>query len=94
MPKLVKDDSLITMMDEMIDEDLAIMDEVIEEDSEVLDIIANPEKLIGTPYEMWTPEIKQRLVQIYGQDSEVLNRFIARKEIASVYELEKQVGGL
>lgn len=94
MPKLVKDESYLAMINEMIDEDLAVLDEVIEEDGDLLNVVANPETLIGLPYEKWDANIKQRLLQIYGTDSEVLNRFAFKKELASLRELEKQNGGL
>jgi hypothetical protein len=94
MPKLVKDDSFIKMMDEMVAEDLEILDEVISEDIDTLSIVANPEQLIGKPYNEWTPQDKQWLSQIYGLDSEILDKFIAKKELENLQVLFKQVDQL
>lgn len=74
---------------EVIAEDLKALDAVIEEDIEVLSHIGNPEKLIGKPYEEWTPQDKQRLAQIYGSDDNTLDKFIFKREYEDVLEKER-----
>ncbi len=91
MPKLVKDESLLKMIDEVVNETSDIVDEVVDEYMEVLEVVANPEKLIGKPYQYWTPQDRQLLTQIYGQENPVLKNFIVRKEVASLKQLEQQV---
>jgi hypothetical protein len=85
--KLVKDDTFIKAVDELVQEDLEVLDEVIQEDIEVLQIVANPEKLIGKPYELWTPQDMQMLVQIYG-DSDKIQKLIFNKEYEHYKEME------
>lgn len=77
-------------LDAVIAEDLKALDAVIEEDIEVLAHIGNPEKLIGRPYEEWTPQDKQRLTQIYGSD-ETLSKFMFNKKYKDVLEKEAEV---
>ncbi len=94
MSKLIKNDELLKIMDEVAAESAEIVDEVIDEVVDALEVVANPEKLIGKPYEMWTPVDKQWLAAIYGtEDDSVLAKFIAKKEVAKLRELEKLAKG-
>lgn len=86
----MKETPFTTALDEVIAEDLEALDAVIEEDIEVLGDIGNPEKLIGKPYEEWTPQDKQRLAQIYGSD-ETLSKFIFKREYEAVKKLEEEL---
>ena len=92
MPKLVRDDSYLKGVEEMVTEDAAVLNEVIEEDQELLAVVANPEQLIKKPYFMWTPQDKQWLAQIYASNPDVLNNFIAKKEYEQTLLIEKQLG--
>jgi hypothetical protein len=94
MPELVKDDTYLSIMDEMVKEDLEVLDEVMAEDDALFALVANPEQLIGVPYELWTPAIQAQLAQIYGMDNPVLNKFIARKEVEKMYKLEQLAQGV
>jgi hypothetical protein len=91
MPKLVRDESFLKMIDEVVEEAKGIVDEVVEEYDEILQIVANPEQVIGKPYVMWTPQDKMLAVQIYGMDNPVLKNFIVHKEVESLKILESQV---
>jgi hypothetical protein len=94
MPKLVKDDSLLKIMDEVATELAEIVDEVVDEVIDDLEVVMNPENLIGKPYETWTPTDMQWLTAIYGQDNDsVLSKFIAKKEVAKMWENKKLAEG-
>jgi len=64
---------------------LKAVDEYIEKYIEPLLDIGSPEKLIGKPYNEWTPQDFQMLSVIYGDKFE---KFIFKKEYESVRELE------
>ncbi len=74
------------IVEELIQEELEILDEVIAEEVEVLDHMGNPEKLIGKPYDAWTPEDIQTLAMVYGTEASTggkpnpLTRLIVSKE--------------
>jgi len=61
------------------------VDEFIEKYVEPLLDIGSPEKLIGKPYNEWTPQDFQMLSMIYGDKFE---KFIFKKEYESVLEEE------
>ena len=84
--------TLLTMaVQEIIDLKLSVLDEFIEEVIEPLGEIGNPEKLIGKPYEQWTPAEFQILGQIYGPEPNALSNLIFKKAYKEVLDLEKEV---
>jgi len=82
---------LTDAMDELIDEEMADIDRFIKEEIEPLGDFGNPEKLIGKPYETWTPQEKQILAQIYGPEPNALSNLIFRKEYEKMLALEAEV---
>jgi hypothetical protein len=86
----VKDTLFTKALEEVIEEDMKAIDAVIEEDIEVLAELGNPEKLIGKPYEEWTPQDIQQLKQVYGND-ETLNKFMFNKEYKEVLAMEAEL---
>ncbi len=72
--------------EEVIALKLKAVDEWIESVVEPLADIGNPEKMIGKPYAMWSPEDLQTLYAIYGK---ALDKFIFQKELKYIQELEK-----
>ena len=50
--------------------------------------LANPEKLIGKPYDSWTVEDKAALQTIYGPGENPLTNLIIDKEFERVKQLE------
>jgi len=94
MPKLVKDDELLKLMNEVAGESADIVNEVVEELIEPLQVVANPEKLIGKPFELWSDIDKQWLITIYGtDDNSILSKFIAKKAVEKLRELEAIANG-
>ena len=58
---------------------------------EALEDVGTPEKLIGKPYEQWTPADLQALGRIYGEEPNPLSRLIAKKKYQEVDALEAEV---
>jgi len=63
-----------------------------------LERFGSPEKLLGKPYELWTPQDIQMLGQVYGSGNDTpLARLIAKKEWektkAGEAELKALIGG-
>jgi len=81
------------VMDEVIKMKMAVMDKVLEDLVEPMAAVGNPERLIGKPYFMWTPQDKTLLAQIYGNgDKTPLAKLIFNKEYERVMALEAEVG--
>lgn len=81
------------MTDEIMKDLLALADEsIVEMIKPILDL-ASPEKVIGKKYDQWTPQDLQRASMAYQLEPDILNKFIAKKEITKLYELEEKVGG-
>ena len=88
----MKKPELTKSIDKVIDLKLRAVEIFIKDVVEPLEDVGNPEKLIGIPYEQWTPEIIQYLSQIYGtQEPNQLSDFIFRKEYKRVKELEEEM---
>ena len=79
---------------ESIDESLALLldvaDDYIDEIAEELAVVASPEKLIGKPYESWSPNDFNLLSQVYGEEPNALSRLIFNKSYERVQELEAE----
>ena len=82
---------LTIAIQEIVELKLKVVDEFIEDVIEPLGEIGNPEKLIGKPYEQWTPQELQALGQIYGNEPNALSELIFRKSYEEVKKLEKEV---
>ena len=86
----MKQTSLTQAATEVIELKLKIADEFIEEIIKPLGDIGNPEKLLGKPYEEWSPAELQMLSQIYGtEDDTALAKLIFDKSYKEVQELEE-----
>lgn len=84
--------SLTEAMKEVIALKMFIIDEFIEEYIKPLKVTTNPEKLIGKPYEQWTPIDKQMLSTVYGTDSKSkLIKTIVNNEYDQVRKLEAEL---
>ena len=83
-----------TELTQTIDESLALLlemaDDFIDEIAEELAVVGSPEKLIGKPYETWTPQDFQMLSQVYGEEPNALSRLIFNKSYERVQELEAE----
>ena len=82
-----------TELTQTIDESLALLldvaSEYIDEIAEELAVVGSPEKLIGKPYEQFTPQDFQMLSQVYGEgDDTPLARVVFNKEYEKVLNLE------
>jgi len=85
----MKKTSLTIASQEIIELKLKVADEFIEEIIEPLGEIGSPEKLIGKPYEQWTPADIQILGQIYGPEPNALSDLIFKKSYEEVRKLEE-----
>jgi len=79
---------------ESIDESLALLldvaDDYIDEIAEELAVVNSPEKLIGKPYESWSPNDFNLLSQVYGDGNDTpLSKTIFNNEYKRVLELEE-----
>lgn len=89
----MKQSSLSIAMDKAVKLKLEAIDKAVSVLIEPISNVGNPEQLIGKPFETWTPEDLQNLVNIYGeQNDSILSRFIFRKKYEQVLALEKGEG--
>ena len=86
----MKEDEFSKIIDEIIELKVRIADEFIEDVIEPLADIGNPEKLLGKPYEQWTPQDLQMLGSLYGEEPNPLSDLIFKKEYEKVKALEKE----
>ncbi len=68
---------------------LQAVDRFVEETVETLTDFGNPEKLIGKPYEQWTPYDRALLEQVYA-GSDYFKRFVFNKDYEHIKELESE----
>ncbi len=89
---MVKETDFTRMLDSVVTLKLKVVDEFVNKFVDRIGNIGNPEKLIGKPYESWTPRDIQLLWSVYGNsEPNVLSKFIAGKEYEKVLKLEKEV---
>ncbi len=70
----------------------SVMEEILQEVTKELEDFGNPEKLIGKPFEQWTPQDMQLLGRIYGDDpNNPLSKLIFNRMYQNVLEKEKQL---
>ena len=78
------------LVDSVIAEDLPVITKIVDEIVEDITDFGSPEKLIGKPYEEWTPQDLIILGQVYGPENESpLGRLIAKHKIAELRAGEK-----
>ena len=82
-------DEFSKVVDEIVESKLRIADEFIKDVVEPLANIGNPEKLLGKPYEQWTPQDLQMLGAIYGKEPNPLSVLIFKKEYKIVRDMEE-----
>lgn len=87
----MKKDEFSKIIDEIIELKVRIADEFIKDVIEPLADIGDPEKLLGKPYEQWTPQDLQMLGSLYGEEPNPLSNLIFKKELEKVKQLEKEV---
>ena len=88
----MKETALTEAVNDIIEIKLSAIDEFLEEIVEPIENVGNPEKLIGRPYNTWTPEDMQRLITIYGSAPDSpLQKFIFNREYQHLIELEQGV---
>lgn len=84
-------------VDKVVALKMRAIDLFIEQYIEPLADVGNPEKLIGKPYEEWTPQDLTMLIQIYGQqEPNPLSNLIFNREYDKVkaMEAEEEGGGV
>ena len=84
----MRKDELIGSIDETLALLLDVADEYLDEITEQIEDVGSPEKLIGKPYEVWTPQDFMMLSQVYGGEPNPLSNLIFNKEYKKVLELE------
>ncbi len=88
----MKDTPLTTAIEKAVSVKMKAVDRLVEELVEPLADIGNPEKLIGKPYENWTPSDLQLMIKIYGtQEPNPLSDMIFRKTYDKVKTLEEEL---
>jgi len=87
----VKKTEWSTAMTEYVNLVTEAIDIIVDEWIEPLGDIGSPEKLIGKPYEEWTPQDLQMLGQVYGAEPNALSDLIFTKKYAEVKRLEQEV---
>jgi len=86
----MKKDELVATIDQTLGLLLEIADDYIDEIAEELTVVASPEKLIGKPYESWSPNDFNLLSQVYGDGNDTpLSKTIFNNEYKRVLELEE-----
>ena len=85
----MKKDELVATIDQTLGLLLEVADDYIDEIAEELAVVASPEKLIGKPYESWSPNDFNLLSQVYGDGNDTpLARVVFNKEYEKVLNLE------
>ena len=89
----MKQADLTRAIEQVVALKLRAVDRFIEENVKPLSDVGNPEKLIGRPYETWSPEDLQRLTIIYGtKEPNPLSNLIFRRKLEEVKRLEAEEG--
>ena len=87
----MKDALLNQAIEKVLALKMKALDVVLDELVEPIGDIGNPEKVLGKPYESWTPQDLQLMTQVYGtQEPSPLSDLIFKKEYKRVRELEAQ----
>ena len=87
----MKKSPLVRVMDKVVDLHMKVLDKLMEELIEPIADVGNPEQLIGKPYETWTPQELQQLIQIYGtREPNPLSDLVFKKTYERVKEMEEE----
>jgi len=87
----MKKPPLVRVMDKVVALHMKVLDKLIEDLIEPVADVGNPEQLIGKPYETWTPQELQQLIQIYGtQEPNPLSDLVFKKTYERVKEMEEE----
>lgn len=87
---MINQTELTSALERSIGLRMKAVDRIMEKMVEPLKDIGNPEKLIGKPYDRWTPEDLRMLVSIYGQEEpNPLSDTIFKHEYDKVKDLEE-----
>jgi len=73
------------LVEECIKKSKAMADAYIKKHIDPIADLGNPERIIGKPYERWTPMDKQMLRQAYTYTPEKLEEFMAKKDIDGLF---------
>lgn len=77
-------------VDTIIEEAKKDADDYIKLNIDPIAKIPNPEKLLGKPYEIWSPEDTEVLKRVYVYSPETLQTFINKKEVDRYLALSAQ----
>ena len=61
---------------------------------EPIELVANPEKLMGRPFETWSPQDHMFLRTVYGKEPNAYSELVLTKEIQEVQALNEETGGM
>ena len=86
----MRQDEMNKVVDEVIVLMLDVADGYLGEMEEQLEVTRSPEKLLGKPYEQFTPQDFQILSQIYGEEPNPLSELIFKKSYEKVLALEEE----
>jgi hypothetical protein len=71
-----------------------VLKRFMEDHIKPLAIVADPEKLIGKPFEQWQPQDAELLSKIYGpEEPNIFTDFMLEKEVEEIRNLKQQTGG-
>lgn len=88
----MKETNLTKAVAELVEIKLKALDVIMKELIEPLADVGSPERVLGKKYEDWTEEDFLKASQIYGtSEPNALSDLIARREIAKVTEMEKEI---
>ena len=78
-------------IDELVRVKETAIDKLINDLIKPLEVKANPEDLIGKPFEQWTPQDLELLKKVYGdKEPNVLSNFVFKKTYERVKALEQE----
>ena len=87
----MKKTPLTIAIDRAVQKKIEAMDKLIEELIEPLEDVGNPEKLLGKPYESWSPQELSMAIKIYGTtEPNPLSNLVFRKKYEEVKQLEQE----
>ncbi len=87
----MKETPLTLAIDKALDIKIKAIERIVEEFIDPLSEVGNPEKLIGKPYEEWTPQDLSVLSKIYGtSEPNLLSNLIFRKKFEEVKRMEEE----
>jgi hypothetical protein len=88
----VKETRITSAVEQAVQLKLKALDVIMAEIIEPLRSLGSPDKVIGKPYDQWTPQDLGWLKRIYGTaEPNALSNFIFRKEVEKVRRLEQEI---